>query len=550
MKVVFVFFTAPPSPFSSSVAALAPVVRAAGHEPEARMVERTEAIEPVVRDLLARDADVIAVSSMTRDWPGARALLERLAPHTKAIRVVGGYHASLAPRDVAASAAVDAIVIGEGERPLVRLLEQLGAGAPLKSGPGLWARKGDRFDGAIPGADSEPDIADLPWWDYDLFGDMRAHLDRGVNTFGPIADRYLPVRASRGCPYSCAYCSAPAWGKLGGFAEKERRNRRPVDHLCAELESLVAAYDPEGFEFWDEHFPLDLDWLREFARTYPALVGRPFKVEMHPRAATRERLELLAEAGIALFHCGVEAGDADLRRTVLNRRTTDEQLQRVFDDCRALGIPTSASLMTTLPKESRAMAHSTVGLLRKLRPDSFMWSNYQALPGTVLGEAAVSHWPGPSGETFADHDPPAWTEAPPMSEAECAATFAEIRSLQLELVAAASENEDRPRPVDVPAPAKALSPESIAPLLGLDAGALVEAVAGDDGLLLTLERDDIGRATIVVAPRDEGRHYVTSRHLGLSYRGSEAPPALLRLLERMARVAGAVSMDQLLHTES
>ncbi|MBO6938790.1 MAG: hypothetical protein JJ863_27725 [Deltaproteobacteria bacterium] len=159
----------------------------------------------------------------------------------------------------------------------------------------------------------------------------------------------------------------------------------------------------------------------------------------------------------------------------------------------------------------------------------------------------MSHWPGPASETFADHDQPAWTEAPPMSEAERAATFAEIRSLQLELVAAASENEDRPRPVDVPAPAKALSPESIAPLLGLDADALVEAVAGDDGLLLTLESDDIGHAIIVVAPRDEGRHYVTSRHLGLSYHGSEAPPALLRLLERMARVAGDVSMDQLLH---
>ncbi len=546
MKVVFVFFTAPPSPFSSSVAALAPIVRAGGHVPDARMVERTEAIDPVVADLLARGPDVIAVSSMTRDWPGARALLERLAPHTDATTVVGGYHASLAPRDVAASAAVDAVVIGEGERPLARLLEQLDAGAPLESGPGLWVRDGGSFPGTIPGADSEADIADLPWWDYDLFGDMRAHLDRGVNTFGPIADRYLPVRASRGCPYSCAYCSAPAWGRLGGFAEKERRNRRPVDHLCDELADLVARYDPEGFEFWDEHFPLDLEWLRAFARTYPARVGRPFKVEMHPRAATRERLELLAEAGIALFHCGVEAGDAELRRTVLNRRTTDEQLQRVFDDCRDLEIPTSASLMTTLPQESRAMAHSTVGLLRKLKPDSFMWSNYQALPGTVLGEAAVSHWPGPASETFADHDPPAWTEPPPMSEAERAATFAEIRSLQLELVAAASEKEDRPRPVDVPAPAKALSPAAIAPLFGLSAGTIVDAVAGTDGLLLTVEGDAIGRQTVVVAPRDEGRHYVTSRHLGLSYRGSDAPAALLRLLEAMARAAGPASMDELL----
>ncbi|MCA9658747.1 MAG: cobalamin-dependent protein, partial [Myxococcales bacterium] len=363
MRVVLLFFTDPPRPFSSSVAALAPIVRAAGHEPVAFEVFRRRSIDAVVDEVEALAADVVGVSAMTRDWPGARALVERLRARAEVrgergpFVVVGGYHASLGPADVAASAAVDAIAIGDGERPLTVLLRDLADGRAPATVLGLWVRGEDGFAAPAPAADPEPDIAALPRWDYDVFGEFAEILRGGVNTFGPHVDRYLPARASRGCPFTCAYCSAPRWGRLQGFAAgatEHRRNVRPVAHLCDELAALRDRYDPEGFEFWDEHFPPQVDWLREFAAVYPRRVGLPFKVEMHPNAATRERLELLAAAGCALFHCGVEAGDEALRRDVLNRRTSDARLQRVFDDCRDLGLATSASLMTMLPGETRA----------------------------------------------------------------------------------------------------------------------------------------------------------------------------------------------------
>ena len=107
-------------------------------------------------------------------------------------------------------------------------------------------------------------------------------------------------------------------------------------------------------------------------------------------------------------------GDEELRRKTLNRRTRDIELQRVFDDCRRLGLATSASLMTTLPGETRQQTRSTTELLRRLQPGSFMWSTYQPLPGTPLGDAAVDQWPGPSRETFDDYASTAGrTPAPP-----------------------------------------------------------------------------------------------------------------------------------------
>jgi hypothetical protein len=183
---------------------------------------------------------------------------------------------------------VNASACGYGARPLTTLLEQLERGRPRESYPGMWIRDwsaGGGWTDPIPGADPEPDIVALPAWDYDVFGDMKTILRTGVNTFGPHVDGYLPTRAGRGCPFTCAYCSAPRWGKLQNFAAKDKRNTRPVAHLCDELASLRDRYEPEGFEFWDEHFPISVEWLRELAREYPLAVQSGDAPQRgHPRA--------------------------------------------------------------------------------------------------------------------------------------------------------------------------------------------------------------------------------------------------------------------------
>jgi anaerobic magnesium-protoporphyrin IX monomethyl ester cyclase len=551
VRALFLFFTDPPRAFSSSVAALAGVVRTAGHEPLALEVHRKQRIADVASTMDALAPDLLGVATMTRDWPGARALLERIAcdPYI----VVGGYHASLAPRDVAACERVHAIAIGEGERPLRTLLDLLPQTRPRSSFPGLWVKNGDWSD-PVPGADPEPDIVALPPWDYDVFGDMPAILRTGVNTFGPHVDRYLPTRAGRGCPFTCAYCSAPRWGKLQDFAARDKRNIRPVADLCDEHERLRDRYEPEGFEFWDEHFPISIEWLRELAREYPRRVGRPFKVEMHPSAANRERLELLVAAGCKLFHCGIESGDEGFRHDVLNRRTPDARLQQLFDDCRELGLATSASLMTMLPGETRAQTRSTTDLLHRLQPGSFMWSTYHPLPGTVLGDAAVGMWPGPARECFDDYDDVLTRTPARVSDTERADTFRELADLQSSLVQIASRHraeQTRARPVEIPVP-KRPAPLGLAKLLGLAPpearldGPRINTASFERGeLTLEIEHPAFAPHEVRLAPRDGSRHFIEAGRVGLSYRGRTAPHELLRTLRAMAEHLGETDIDAL-----
>ncbi|MEM9454242.1 MAG: radical SAM protein [Myxococcota bacterium] len=571
LRVLLLFFTDPRRAFSSSVAALSAVVREAGHEPLALEVFRKYRIDRVAEHIDKLAPDVVGASCMTRDWPGAAALLARL--QGRAYVVVGGYHASLAPHDVAACEAVDAIAIGEGERPLTWLLAALAdttTTAPrpttpqptaphplLPTRPGLWVKQSDGWSDPIPQADPVPDIATVPWWDYEVFGSVEQIIEDGINTFGPVVDGYLPTRAGRGCPFSCAYCSAPRWGSLHELSDRQKRNHRPVDHLCDELAALRDRYRPEGFEFWDEHFPVDLDWLERFAHEYPRRVGLPFKVEMHPSAASRKRLTLLRQAGCVLFHCGIEAGDEIFRREVLNRRTSQARLQQVFDDCRALGLQTSASLMTMLPGETREQMRATTQMLHQLRPGSFMWSTYHPLPGTVLGDAAVERWPGPARRTFEDYDDVQTRTPARVDRLERAETFAELGQLQGELVQIALDRRgdnsarSRARPVEIP-PVRRPASEALARRHGLAppgappqrARAMVAAV-DDRGLVLEVEHPAFARHEIRLAPLDGARHFVQTNKLGLSYRGRQAPPALQQLLRDMAARLNDVDLEAL-----
>jgi anaerobic magnesium-protoporphyrin IX monomethyl ester cyclase len=276
----------------------------------------------------------------------------------------------------------------------------------------------------------------------------------------------------------------------------------------------------------------------------------PFKVEMHPSAASRERLSLLREAGCVLFHCGIEAGDESFRREVLNRRTPDAKLQQVFDDCRELGLETSASLMTMLPGETRHNTSSTTALLHRLRPDSFMWSTYHPLPGTVLGDAAVAQWPGPARERFDDYDDVHTLTPARVDSVERAETFRELGELQGQLVVLAAkrkgvEPRTRARPVEIPLPKRPVS-SRLAALLGLAPPAHAKLASFEQGVLtVEIEHPAFASREIQLAAREGARHFVEAARLGLSYRGREAPPELLELLRNLATQLGELGIDEL-----
>ncbi len=556
MKVLFPVITEPWTHFSSSVAALSAAVRSAGHDSAILAIPLASTVRDAAERIASEPADVIGVNAWTRDWEALAELLPMIKASRDVFTVVGGYHATLAAREVASCEGADAICIGEGDRALPALLDQLAGSRTALRVPGMWLRGPSGFAEPIPTGAPEPDIAALPPWDYEVFGDVAKLLELGINTFSPVKDRFLPARASRGCPFKCAYCSAPRWGTAAGFDAQGRRNVRPVEHLCSELGALRDRHRPDGFEFWDEHFPIELDWLRELAREYPARVGLPFRVEMHPNAATRPRIEALVAAGCVSLHVGVEAGDAEYRRRVLKRTATNVTLERVFADARELGLLVTAAVMMGSPGETAEQVQATLDLVRRLRPANVVWSAYTDLPGTELGERAPRPRLG-NAERFDDFRkrPPAARMA--MSESQAEQFRQGLSELKNELVASAGWQGAPSRagtrsPLLSGARMTSRPSQRLLDLLGLhppggpaSAGVRVNFAEWHfEGAVIEIESTELPPRVIVIRARDAGPSYAATDHLSVAYPGREAQDALQHTLDALVVRLAHVTLDE------
>lgn len=562
MKTLILFPNNPDLPFNTSAAALAGVARQHGFECRALPVADGTGVDALLERVLAYQPDIVCGTMMTRDIPGFRTLFARLRRHSAAFTAVGGYHATLRPRHVAEWEGVDAIGIGEGERPLRALLEARAAGRTIRTMPGLWVRTADGFTDPLPPANPEPNIADLPPWDYSILADP---------TFAGDGDRrFLVVRTSRACPFACAYCTVPAWEKTNGLRDRQFVNTRPVAHVCAEVVRLCERYGPTDIEFWDPQFPFVNEWLAELADRFPVEVGLPFRALMHVRTLNPRRLEWLARAGCTQLYFGLESGDAEFRKTVLNKPCSDDDIAATIRHVKAAGISACAFVMWNLPGETRAQAERTIEMVDRIGFDHLRVNRYIPLPGTVLGDAALPTFPSTPVETFAPL--PEWRgdrdrNWSAMSETDFRIVFEAFAALHNRYAestgaGAASEREAVPsaeRPTASPAGGDGLyrrpaeEVRRLSEVLGLSDGAggspafrLKDAFARPEALMLILVGPDDGERTVLLRPNADARpFYARTEHCLISYEGASFSAALGDVLEHIRQRIEHVPFEQL-----
>jgi anaerobic magnesium-protoporphyrin IX monomethyl ester cyclase len=147
--------------------------------------------------------------------------------------IVGGSHATSLPEDVFAHAPdIDAVVVGEGELTVLRIIESLPS-IPAISGVYTW----DDFQNRRPKTYSPRlhDLDSLPFSDFSLL-DLKKYL-------GVTPELYMTC--SRGCIYDCAFCSIRTLLGKG-------ISSRSASNVLAEMHDLRSRYGVERFYFYDD----------------------------------------------------------------------------------------------------------------------------------------------------------------------------------------------------------------------------------------------------------------------------------------------------------
>ena len=306
----------------------------------------------------ASRADYVAATAITATINDALKALE-LAKTIKAdtVTILGGVHPTFMYEEIlASSAAVDYIVIGEGEVTLRHLLEVLESGGDPETVAGIAFRR----NGTIVTTARRPlmeNIDDLPAaWELLDWADYYSLV---------IPDsRLAAISTSRGCLHDCTFCSQQK------FWEKSWRARAPRQ-VADELEYLYRTHKVNVFLITDEY---PTSSRERWEALLDAVIAKemPIHLLMETRATDilrdKDILWKYRKAGIIYVSTGIETANQSTLDT-LKKGLVLEEIKQVFDLLREQEIVSEASFMVGFPDETTESIKRTMQLAQHYSPD-------------------------------------------------------------------------------------------------------------------------------------------------------------------------------------
>jgi radical SAM superfamily enzyme YgiQ (UPF0313 family) len=371
MRIVFVHRMVYQDPLG--IMYLAASLRRAGHEVHFVDV----AVEAGWEDrVVGLGPDVVGYSVITGNHGAFLEANRRLKRRCRFLSLWGGPHPTFFPEFIH-EGGVDAICVGEGEEAIVDLADAIDRGADITGIPNLHVKLGGRVIRNEP----RPLCQDL---------DALPHPDRSILTRYPqyrcVSSR--AVVTSRGCPHRCAFCYNTRYRDL--YRGKGRYSRhRSVDSVIEECARHRADPWARQILFRDDLFARDARFVRAFADRYPREVGLPFACNVRADRMTEQIADDLARAGAKVAQFGVESGSDRVRRDILRRPISREELLRTARWLRARGIKIYTYNILGIPGESPEEALETLALNAEIGADMAMFSLFQPYPRTPLGDRAV-----------------------------------------------------------------------------------------------------------------------------------------------------------------
>lgn len=366
---------------------LAQIMRNEGHDVAILDLIAAGAIDESLVVSRFSEYELVGISVNSLNWPTARHVIEtarRSGVNTPI--VLGGVHATLFDEHLLRHFPIDFVIRGEGERGLPALARFLSGKAPRSEVAGLSHLDANdclvRNDAAPPLSTRELD--DLPAPAYDLLPDGVYHG--------------LSIESSRGCRFSCAFCSIPyrkSWRPCSPTAFVKAAER---------LEPFLKRVQQRSFHVVDDCFTLDQDRVVEIVRLFERS-SLDFQGALDARCSDIKTLRFarILNRITKVMLLGAESGhDFGLRR--IKKGITVEMIERSATLLHEAGLAERCvySFILGLPWEKYDDVLKTVSFAaslttrfnvtlylqwHSLMPGSSIWNGY-----ADAGELSIGHY--------------------------------------------------------------------------------------------------------------------------------------------------------------
>jgi len=318
--------------------------------------------------------DVVGITAMTftlLDVIKTAETAKEACPSAKI--VIGGPHVQIYPEETANLKNVDYVVLGEGEKIFLELIQNINNQEKLKLIKGLVFKESDKIINT-----GRPDyfnnLDEIPFppremLPYKKYSSLLAK-EKAITT----------MFTSRGCPFACNFCDRPAMGK--NFRARSAKN------VVNEMEECLKLDIKEIF-IYDDTFTVDKQRVVDIC---DEIIKRNLKFTWDIRARVNtvdeELLFLLKKAGCIRIHFGVEAGTEKILK-ILNKNISLDQALTAFRLSKKAGIQTLAYFMIGSPTETKEDVLQTIKFMNELDPDFVQITLLTPFPGTKIYQWAL-----------------------------------------------------------------------------------------------------------------------------------------------------------------
>lgn len=284
---------------------------------------------------------------------------------------VGG-PVSAAPEMVLGELAPDAVVVGEGEETVVRLVEEgvspgllgiayLDAGRPVVTPP-------------APPAPIDRPLPLIP-------DDIGSQSIRGASAY---------IETHRGCIGGCTFCQVP---RFFGRAVRSR----PLENIIEEVKAFAAhgatrlsVSGGTGSLYGSTNGEMNPDAFIALLRSMAEVMG-PRNVsspDIRVDCITDEVLDAIRRYTIGWVFFGIESGSDRVLR-MMGKGATVRQVEEAVERCREHDLRVAGSFIVGYPGETERDYEATRDLIARLSLDDVFVSSAEPIPGTPLADLAA-----------------------------------------------------------------------------------------------------------------------------------------------------------------
>lgn len=223
----------------------------------------------------------------------------------------------------------------QGELALVDIIRALKSGTPLRQINNIYYQDGGEYIYTHPLPENNRLEENMVNWDL----------------FDGRIDRYVNLRTSISCPFSCAFCGFPQ--------HAGKYQPAGVEFIEQELNKLDRLNSVKGVYFIDDTFNVPVQRFKQLLRM---MVRNKYRFRWHCnfrcQFVDREMVELMKESGCLGVFLGIESGNNQILEN-MNKTATREKYLEGISMLREYEILTHGNFIIGFPGETAATVDDT-----------------------------------------------------------------------------------------------------------------------------------------------------------------------------------------------